>query len=99
MSIERPWLALLSELYTPPSPGELRRENESFGALLVDLGLATRKQVDDCLAAPARKDRPFPRLSKLLIDRGVITPDQLAASVIASAAEDPENRIGPYVLV
>lgn len=99
MSPSRPWLSLLSDLYTPPSPEELRRENEAFGALLVDLGLASRRQVDDCLAAPARQDRPFPRLSRLLIDRGVITPDQLAASVIASAAENPENRIGPYVLV
>lgn len=99
MTTERPWLALLSELYRPPSPEEVRRENEAFGDLLVDLGLASRRQVEECLASPARKDGPFPRLSRLLIDRGVITPDQLAASVIASAAADPENRVGPYVLV
>lgn len=100
MKSNRPWLALLSELYAPPSPEEARRENESFGRLLVDLGLATRRQIDACLAAaPPRKGRPFPRLSRLLIDQGVITPDQLAGSVIATAAEDPENRLGAYVLV
>lgn len=99
MKSNRPWLALLSELYTAPSPDEARRQNESYGDLLVDLGLATRKQVEACLASPPQKGRSFPKLSRLLIDQGVITRAQLAGSVIASAAEDPDNRVGRYVLV
>jgi hypothetical protein len=99
MKSNRPWLALLSELYAAPSPEEARLQNESYGDLLVDLGIATRKQVDACLAAPHEKGRPFPRLSRMLIDQGVITREQLAGSVIASAAEDPENRVGRYILL
>ncbi|HVR85211.1 MAG TPA: hypothetical protein VMU54_12920, partial [Planctomycetota bacterium] len=66
---------------------------------LVDLGLATRDQIAQCLAAPADQRRPFPRLSQLLIDQGILSPGQLEGSVVARAAEDPENRIGACVLV
>ncbi len=40
-----------------------------------------------------------PSRRRLLIDRGVITRGQLAGSVIASAAEDPDNRVGRHILV
>lgn len=99
MSGPRRWLSLLKELYAPPSPEEARRQNEDYGALLVDLGLATRAQIDRCLAATAADGTPFPKLSKLLIDQGILSPAQLAGSVVARAAEDPHNRIGAYVLV
>lgn len=99
MTSERRWLSLLSDLYTAPTPEEARRQNEAYGRLLVDLGLATREQIDRCLASPADPAKPFPRLSRLLIERGVLSPAQLSGSVVAHAAEDPDNRIGPYVLV
>ena len=99
MTAERPWLTLLRELYAAPSPEESRRQNEAYGRLLVDLGLATREQIDRCLTRPADPAKPFPRLSRLLIERGVLSPAQLSGSVVAQAAEDPDNRIGPYVLV
>jgi hypothetical protein len=95
----RPWLSLLKELYAPPSPEEARRHNETYGKLLVDLGLATRDQIARCLASPADPRRPFPRLSQLLIDQGVLSLSKLKGSVVARAAEDPDNRIGAYVLV
>ena len=98
-STPRPWLSLLRDLYTPPSPEEARRQNEAYGKLLVDLGLATPEQIERCLASPADPAKPFPKLSRLLIQRGILTPAQLAGSVVAHAAEDPDNRIGPYVLV
>jgi hypothetical protein len=96
---ERRWLSLLQDLYTGPTPEEARRQNEAYGRLLVDLGLATQEQIDRCLASPADPAKPFPRLSRLLIERGILSPAQLAGSVVAHAAEDPDNRIGPYVLV
>jgi hypothetical protein len=99
VTAERPWLNLLRDLYVAPSPEESRRQNEAYGRLLVDLGLATREQIDRCLASPADPAKPFPKLSRLLIDRGVLSPAQLSGSVVAHAAEDPDNRIGPYVLV
>jgi hypothetical protein len=99
VSNPRPWLSLLKDLYAPPSPGEARRQNEAYGKLLVDLGLATREQIARCLEAPADRGRPFPKLSQLLVDQGVLSPGQLAGSVVARAAEDPENRIGDFVLV
>jgi len=95
----RPWLSLLRELYAPPSPAEARRQNEAYGNLLVNLGLATREQIDRCLAAPADLANPFPKLSRLLIQQKILTPATLAGSVVAHAAEDPDNWIGPYVLV
>jgi hypothetical protein len=95
----RPWLSLLQDLYTPPSPEQTRRETEEYGKLLVDLGLATREQIDRCLLAPADPAKPFPKLSQLLIQRRILSPAQLASSVVAQAAEDPDNRIGAYVLV
>jgi hypothetical protein len=99
MSPSRPWLSLLKELYAPQTPEEARAHNEAYGKLLVDLGLATRQQIAQCLAAPADPRRPFPKLRQLLIDQGVLSPDKLAGLVVASAAEDPANRIGAYVLV
>jgi hypothetical protein len=99
VSLPRPWLSLLKELYAPPSPQEARRQSEAYGKLLVDLGFATREQIARCLAAPASRREPFPTLSQLLIDQGILSPGQLAGSVVARAAEDPDNRIGAYVLV
>ena len=99
MSSPRPWLSLLKDLYAPPSPEEARRQNEAYGRLLVDLGLATREQIRQCLAAHADGNKPFPRLSQLLIDQGIFSSAQLAGSIVARAAEDPDNRIGAYVLV
>jgi serine/threonine protein kinase len=99
MKPNRPWLTLLRELYAPPSPEDAKRHDESYGQLLVDLGLATREQVDACLAAPSPAGKPFPRLSRLLIERGVLTREQLAGSVIATAAEEPDNRVERYILV
>ncbi len=99
MDAKRPWLSLLSDLYLPPSPEEQQRQNEAYGDLLVDLGLADRAQVNACLAAPVEKGRPFPPLTTLLIKRGVLTREQLAGSVVAAAAEDPDNRVGAYILV
>lgn len=95
----RPWLALLGELYAPPPPDEVRRHNEAFGALLVDLGLVTREQIDRSLAEAAAAGKSLPRLSRLLIQQGVLTPAQLAGSVVARAGEDPDNRVGSYILV
>lgn len=99
MNTPRPWLALLNELYTPPPPDELRRQNEAYGALLVDLGLVTRDQIDRALAEASAAGKSLPKLSRLLIQQGVLTPAQLAGSVVARAAEDPDNRVGPYILV
>ncbi len=95
MDAKRPWLALLNDLYPPPSAEERRKQNAAYADLLVDLGLADRAQVDACLAAPG----PFPRLTTLLIERGLLTREQLAGSVVAAAAEDPDNRVGGYILV
>src|SRR5581483_1018739 len=61
VTAERPWLTLLRELYAAPSPEESRRQNEAYGRLLVDLGLATREQIDRCLTRPADPAKPFPR--------------------------------------
>ncbi len=99
MNTPRPWLSLLGELYASPPPGELRRRHEEYGALLVDLGLATREQIDRCLAAADATGKAFPSLSRLLIDQGILTPAQLAGSVVARAAEDPDNRVGRHILV
>lgn len=99
MSSSRPWLQLLRELYAAPSPQEARRQNEAYGELLVELGLATQEQIAQCLAAPADPRRPFPKLSQILLDQGILSPSKLAGSVVARAAEDPDSRIGPYVLV
>lgn len=99
MTTPRPWLSLLRDLYAPPSAEEARRQNEAYGHLLVDLGLATREEIDRCLASPADPAKPFPKLSRLLIDQKILSPAKLAGSVVAHAAEDPDNRIGPYVLV
>ena len=99
MDAKRPWLSLLSDLYLPPSSEERRRQNEAYADLLVDLGLADRAQVNACLAAPVENGGPFPPLTALLIKRGVLTREQLAGSVVAAAAEDPDNRVGAYILV
>jgi hypothetical protein len=99
MITPRPWLSVLRDLYAPPSAEEARRQNEAYGKLLVDLGLATREQIDRCLASAADPAKPFPRLSRLLIDQKILSPEKLAGSVVAHAAEDPDNRIGTCVLV
>jgi hypothetical protein len=99
MNTPRPWLSLLGELYASPPPEERRRQNEEYGALLVDLGLATRDQIDRGLAAASEPGKSFPRLSRLLIEQGILTPAQLAGSVVAWAAEDPDNRVGRHILV
>lgn len=99
MNTPRPWLALLSELYAPPPPDELRRQNEEYGSLLVDLGLVTREQIDRCLAEAAAAGKSLPKLSRLLVQQGILTPAQLAGSVVARAAEDPDNRVGRHILI
>lgn len=84
----RPWLELLQDLYAPPPPEEARPADERFGKLLVDLGLATRAQIDECLALPDAQETPFPSLTALLVQRGVLTPQELEQSLVARAAGD-----------
>jgi hypothetical protein len=95
------WLRLFRELYDPQSATRLRDEDERFGRKLVSLGLVTEEQLREGLAIQERlspADGPPPRLASVLIERGVLSRDRLARTLVGRVASDPANRLGPFVL-
>ena len=92
------WIRLFKELVEPPPPDELRRKNEAYARLLVKLGLITDAQAREALELQAAQGGPA-RLEDLLIERGFLTRDQLARSLVARVADDPANRFGRFLRV
>jgi hypothetical protein len=98
---EDSWLRLFRELYDPRSAAQVRDEEERFGRKLVALGLVTEEQLQEGLELRERlspPEGPPARLARVLIERGSLSKDRLARTLVERVASDPAHRLGPFVL-